>query len=140
MTRSLRNVSVWFGLMGAVSAAAQNADTSAAAGASDGGSLLEGVVTARRYSEDLQNVPIGVTALNASTLETQAVTNLEDLNRPANTSLFETSWPIVLYGLGAGYDFGNPPIGPANSYIRGVSQIGFYGPPRTYSATVTYHF
>jgi iron complex outermembrane recepter protein len=40
----------------------------------------------------------------------------------------------------AGYDFGNPPIGPANSYTGGVSQIGFYGPPRTYSGTVTYHF
>ena len=40
----------------------------------------------------------------------------------------------------AGYDFGNPPIGPANSFIGGVSQIGFYGPPRTYTGTVTYHF
>ena len=40
----------------------------------------------------------------------------------------------------AGYDFGNPPIGPANSFIGGVSQIGFYGPPRTYSGTVSYHF
>ena len=40
----------------------------------------------------------------------------------------------------AGYDFGPGPIGPANSFIGGVSQIGFYGAPRTYSATVTYHF
>jgi iron complex outermembrane receptor protein len=40
----------------------------------------------------------------------------------------------------AGYDFGPPPIGPANSYIGGVSQIGFYGPPRTVTGTVTYHF
>jgi iron complex outermembrane recepter protein len=40
----------------------------------------------------------------------------------------------------SGYDFGGPPIGPANSYTGGVSQIGFYGPPRTYSGTVTYHF
>lgn len=40
----------------------------------------------------------------------------------------------------AGYDFGDGPIGPANSFIGGVSQIGFYGPPRTYSGTVTYHF
>jgi iron complex outermembrane receptor protein len=40
----------------------------------------------------------------------------------------------------AGYDFGNPPIAAANSFIGGVSQIGFYGPPRTYSATVSYHF
>jgi iron complex outermembrane receptor protein len=40
----------------------------------------------------------------------------------------------------AGYDFGAPPIGPANSYIGGVSQIGFYGPPRTVTATATYHY
>ena len=40
----------------------------------------------------------------------------------------------------AGYDFGGPPIGPANSFIGGVSQIGYYGPPRTYSGTVAYHF
>jgi iron complex outermembrane receptor protein len=39
----------------------------------------------------------------------------------------------------AGYDFGNPPISAANA-LGGVSQIGFYGPPRTYSGTVTYHF
>ncbi|MGO9945825.1 MAG: TonB-dependent receptor [Steroidobacteraceae bacterium] len=39
----------------------------------------------------------------------------------------------------AGYDFGNPPISAANP-LGGVSQIGFYGPPRTYSGTVTYHF
>jgi iron complex outermembrane receptor protein len=39
----------------------------------------------------------------------------------------------------AGYDFGNPPISGAN-LLGGVSQIGFYGPPRTYSGTVTYHF
>jgi len=40
----------------------------------------------------------------------------------------------------AGYDFGNPPIGPANSFIGGVSQIGFYGPPRTYQVTAQYHY
>jgi iron complex outermembrane receptor protein len=40
----------------------------------------------------------------------------------------------------AGYDFGNGPIGAANSFIGGISQIGFYGPPRTYTGTVTYHF
>jgi iron complex outermembrane receptor protein len=40
----------------------------------------------------------------------------------------------------AGYDFGNAPISAANSFIGGISQIGFYGPPRTYSGTVTYHY
>jgi iron complex outermembrane recepter protein len=39
----------------------------------------------------------------------------------------------------AGYDFGNPPISAANA-LGGLSQIGFYGPPRTYSGTVTYHY
>lgn len=39
----------------------------------------------------------------------------------------------------AGYDFGNPPPGPEN-LVGGFSQIGFYGPPRTYTGTVTYHF
>ncbi|MDE2137815.1 MAG: TonB-dependent receptor [Gammaproteobacteria bacterium] len=40
----------------------------------------------------------------------------------------------------AGYDFGDPPISPANSFIGGISQIGFYGPPRTWSVTVQYHY
>jgi len=39
----------------------------------------------------------------------------------------------------AGYDFGPPPIGPP-TFTGGVSQIGFYGPPRTYGATLTYHY
>jgi iron complex outermembrane receptor protein len=38
----------------------------------------------------------------------------------------------------AGYDFGPPPIG-ANPF-GGVSQIGYYGPPRTVTGTVQYHF
>ena len=46
----------------------------------DTGTIQEIVVTARRYSEDLQSVPIAVTALSAATLQTQAVTNLQDLN------------------------------------------------------------
>jgi iron complex outermembrane receptor protein len=36
----------------------------------------------------------------------------------------------------AGYDFGNPGVGA----LGGVSQIGFYGPPRTVSATVSYQY
>jgi iron complex outermembrane recepter protein len=36
----------------------------------------------------------------------------------------------------AGYDFG----GVGTGLLGGVSQIGFYGPPRTYLGTVSYHF
>lgn len=39
----------------------------------------------------------------------------------------------------AGYDFGPPPIGPP-TFTGGVSQIGFYGPPRVITATLTYHY
>lgn len=63
---------------------------------------------------------------------------------------FQTSngrWRIALDGknLGnkyyrvAGYDFGPPPIGPP-TFTGGVSQIGFYGPPRIITATLTYHY
>jgi iron complex outermembrane receptor protein len=36
----------------------------------------------------------------------------------------------------AGYDFG----GTGTGLLANVSQIGFYGPPRTYQATAQYHF
>ena len=42
--------------------------------------LAEIVVTARRRAENLQDVPVAVTAISAATLEQQAVTSLGDLN------------------------------------------------------------
>jgi iron complex outermembrane receptor protein len=56
------------------------ADAGAPATPLDTGTILEVVVTARRFAEDLQNVPIAVTALSAATIQTQDVTNLQDLN------------------------------------------------------------
>ena len=42
----------------------------------------------------------------------------------------------------AGYEFGPPPLAapPTYSFAGGVSEIGYYGPPRTFSATLTYHY
>ncbi len=42
----------------------------------------------------------------------------------------------------AGYDFGPPPLAAAPTYTftGGVSEIGYYGPPRTYGATISYHY
>src|ERR1700722_10868942 len=54
------------------------AQTSAGAGAADG--LAEIVVTARRRAENLQDVPVAVTAISAGMLQQQAVTSLGDLN------------------------------------------------------------
>src|ERR1700684_2676073 len=59
-------------------AIAQEATTTT--GGVESGALQEVVVTARRYSEDLQSTPIAVTALSAATIQVQDVTNLEDLS------------------------------------------------------------
>src|SRR5271167_1524003 len=69
-------------LIAAASAAAADADTtptgSIAGPPAEG--LTEVVVTARRFTENLQDVPLAVTAISASTLQVQDVTNLQDLN------------------------------------------------------------
>jgi iron complex outermembrane recepter protein len=73
----------WSAVLVAGTAVAAEADQIAAPGASsaaDSGNIQEVVVTARRFSEDIQSVPIAVTALSAATLQTQDVTNLQDLN------------------------------------------------------------
>jgi iron complex outermembrane receptor protein len=81
MNSSLRTALILSALIAAGSAVA--ADPDAATGASapaDTGTIQEVVVTARRFSEDLQSVPLAVTALSANTLMVQDVTNLQDLN------------------------------------------------------------
>ena len=58
---------------------AAHAQTSASDAAVPEG-LTEIVVTARRRTENLQDVPVAVTAIGAATIQTQDVTNLDDLN------------------------------------------------------------
>ena len=60
----------------------------------------------------------------------QGVALLDRRQEPERTGT--TASPATTSGLRRS----DPPI----SYIGGVSQIGFYGPPRTVTATVTYHF
>jgi iron complex outermembrane recepter protein len=57
------------------------AQTAASAGiAADSGGLAEIVVTARRRAENLQDVPLAVTAIGADTLQQNAVASLADLS------------------------------------------------------------
>jgi iron complex outermembrane receptor protein len=56
------------------------ASTSADQTEAAGGGLAEIVVTARRRAENLQDVPVAVTAIGAATIQERDVTNLEDLN------------------------------------------------------------
>jgi iron complex outermembrane receptor protein len=71
---------IWSTLTVAGMAAAAEANTASNVTGFDSGTIQEVVVTARRFSEDLQNVPLAVTALSAATIQTQDVTNLQDLN------------------------------------------------------------
>ena len=59
---------------------AADADTAATSASESDTGLPEVVVTARRFTEALQNVPIAVTAIGAATIQTQDITNLDDLN------------------------------------------------------------
>lgn len=52
----------------------------APAASADTGQLETIVVTARRRTENLQNVPLAVTAISADSIRAQDITNLEDLN------------------------------------------------------------
>ncbi|HVN44239.1 MAG TPA: TonB-dependent receptor [Steroidobacteraceae bacterium] len=59
---------------------APSAEGAESAGAADSGGLQEVVVTARRREENLQDVPIAVSAVSGATLIERNVTNLQDLN------------------------------------------------------------
>jgi iron complex outermembrane receptor protein len=49
--------------------------------ASLSGSIEEVLVTARRREENLQTVPIAISALGAEQMEVRAIENMEDLNK-----------------------------------------------------------
>ncbi|MGA2708652.1 MAG: TonB-dependent receptor [Steroidobacteraceae bacterium] len=76
MNRNICTALTWVSLIGTGVAVAAESDTAP----EDTGTIQEVVVTARRFSEDLQSAPIAVTALNAAIIQTQDVTNLQDLN------------------------------------------------------------
>jgi len=67
-------------VLAAVSLQAAPARAQIAPSAAPADGLAEIVVTARRRAENLQDVPVAVTAISAATLEQQAVTSLGDLN------------------------------------------------------------
>ena len=80
---------------------AQDAPTSA----EDNGGLEEIVVTAQKREENLQNVPVSVTALSAEALANQRIAEFSDLTRaaPSLTITQTTSAPnnsIILRGIG----------------------------------------
>lgn len=87
------------------SAFAQDTAPETVSAEADSGGLEEIVVTAQKREENLQNVPVAVTALGAEAIENNRIADFSDLTRaaPSLTITQTTSSPnnaIVLRGIG----------------------------------------
>jgi iron complex outermembrane recepter protein len=95
------------GLTGAFNASISLAgdENAAASGATKDDSLVEIVVTARKRSENLRDIPASITAISAATLEDAHVTQLDDLTSlVSNLNIDEAhdnTPDVVLRGVGS---------------------------------------
>jgi outer membrane receptor protein involved in Fe transport len=95
------------GLTGAFNATVSLAadDKAAASGATKDDSLVEIVVTARKRSENLRDIPASITAMSAATIEDAHITQLDDLTAlVANLNIDEAhdnTPDVVLRGVGS---------------------------------------
>src|SRR5258706_1206176 len=95
------------GLTGAFNAAVSLAadEKAIASGATKDESLVEIVVTARKRSENLRDVPASITAISAATIEDAHITQLDDLSAlVANLNIDEAhdnTPDVVLRGVGS---------------------------------------
>src|SRR5229473_4567628 len=95
------------GLTGAFNATVSLAadEKAAASGATPDNNLVEIVVTARKRSENLRDIPASITAISAATLEDAHVTQLDDLNAlVTNLNVVEAhdnTPDVTLRGVGA---------------------------------------
>jgi iron complex outermembrane receptor protein len=124
-TRAVAAATAWIAVLLLAPVASRAAEaTSADAAAADaadvnGGGIEEVVVTARRRAENVQDVPIPITAISGSTLEQAGLYRLEDFNQrlPSLNAQFanprQTS--IAVRGLGNN---------PANDGLE--SSVGVY--------------
>jgi iron complex outermembrane receptor protein len=80
--RTAVSVAVIVTCMARASAAAQQPTSANQDSVSDNGIALEAVtVTARRIKENLQTVPLAITALTAAQIKADQITGPQDLNR-----------------------------------------------------------
>jgi len=102
-------------LAGTASAQDEGAETSS-------GGLQDIVVTAQRRSEDLQKVPISITALNAETLEATGLTSTLALTQAVPSVTFTRSGPSILFAIrGVGNtSAGSGEEGPNAFYVDNI--------------------
>jgi iron complex outermembrane recepter protein len=109
--------------------------------------LQAGLLTARA-GFDYRTYAKTATTITAWTATDQPGYGL--LNGGLAFTTHDEHWRISLDGKNltnkyyrvAGYEFGPPPLAspPLYSFVGGVSELGYYGPPRTWGVTVQYHY
>lgn len=114
----------------AIAAPAYAADDSAAEQAaqpSQGPGIAEIVVTATKRSENLQNVPVAVSAIPASALQAKGVFETSDLsnsmpNLQVSSPYGQTQPNFSLRGVGVGTEFNANAASPVGVYVDEVYQ------------------
>ncbi|WP_169800198.1 TonB-dependent receptor [Sphingobium amiense] len=86
------------------------------------GSLEDIVVTAQKRSENLQDVPVAITAVTSARLESAGITSAADLGTVTpNLSLTQVAGTIQPHIRGVGTDFSGPGVeNPVALYVDGV--------------------
>jgi len=109
--RMLRATPLASAILAALPAAAVHAQAQQAGAQDQGGGLEEVIVSAQKRSEDLQSVPLSITAINTSKLDELHINNFEDYLK------FLPS--VTAQGGGAGGGSAGPGFG--HVIIRGIS-------------------
>lgn len=109
-----------------LSAMAQAAAAAAAAPAEPGG-LAEIIVTATKRSENLQNVPVAITAVTSAQLAKQGVFSTTDLNNSipnlqVSSAYGETQPNFTIRGIGVGTEYNSNAASPVGIYVDEVYQ------------------
>ncbi len=102
------------------------APAEAAAPAAPGG-LAEIIVTATRRSENLQKVPVSVTAISSDRLKSQGVFSTADMNNSipnlqVSSAYGETQPNFTLRGVGVGTEYNSNAASPVGVYVDEVYQ------------------
>lgn len=103
--------------------ATADADAPSGTGAESSGAVIEEiVVTAQKRSENLQDVPVAITAVTASRLAVAGVTSVSDIGVVTpNLSLTQVAGTIQPHIRGVGTDFSGPGVeNPVAMYVDGV--------------------
>ncbi len=108
-----------------VAAHAQEAPQAADTTASEG--LAEIIVTATKRNENLQDVPVAITAINSAQLSKQGVFSTTDLNNSipnlqVSSAYGETQPNFTVRGIGVGTEYNSNAASPVGIYVDEVYQ------------------